>query len=117
MAKVPGTPLDRRPAGTSPPATRAFVHLTRLSIKRTSARSIRVGGRASSATARRVSFTLRTRKGRLVARTTARLRAGRFVVRMQPRRGAKAGRYRLGVRYAGDARVAPISLARTLKLT
>jgi hypothetical protein len=113
-----GAGAEPRPAGTSPaPAARAVLRISRLAATRISRRAVRVRGRSSARPAKRLTIALRTRGGKLVAQESARIRGGRFSVRLQSARRIRAGRYRFSVRYAGDKQIAPVSLTRTLKLT
>ena len=113
----PATGTGTLPAGTQPvTTTRASMRIGRLATRRIGPRAIRILGRASTTTSKLVAFALRTRKGKLLGRAYARVKAGRFAVRMRLTRAARPGRYRLAISYAGDNRIRPLNLKRTQTL-
>jgi hypothetical protein len=112
-----GAGAEPLPAGTQPvPEARASIRVLRLAIKRIGPRTIRVLGRASMTTTKRVAFALRTRKGRLLGRASAPLKAGRFALRMKLKKPIRAARYRLAITYEGDQRLKPLTLTRLVPL-
>jgi hypothetical protein len=105
------------PAGTSPAtADRATLRIARLSLRRMTARVVRIAGVASAAPAKPLVITLRTRNGRLLARGRARVKERRFALRLRVRRPVRSSRQRITIRYPGDAHLAPFSLRRTIAL-
>jgi hypothetical protein len=113
----PGAGSEILPTATQPVGTtRASMTVSRLAIKRISARTIRVVGRSSMTTSKRVAFALRSPKGRLLGRTSARVKAGRFAVRMKLTKPIRPGRYKLAMRYAGDGRIRPLVSTRAIRI-
>ena len=98
------------PAGTSPVATRATLRVSRLAVQRLSARVVRISGRVSKTPTRSLAVALRTRGGKLLGRASTRVTGGRFSVRMKLRRTLPSRWLLLALRYAGDAKTAPLSV-------
>ncbi|HEX6712271.1 MAG TPA: hypothetical protein VF066_02760 [Thermoleophilaceae bacterium] len=112
-----GAGAEPLPAGTSPVTpSRATLRLSQVVLERVQARVVRVTGRTSAQLGKRLTIALRNRRGKLLARTTAPVRRGRFAVQMKLKNVARRGRYRLSIRYAGDDRIAPLARTHLLAL-
>jgi hypothetical protein len=111
----PGAGSEILPIASMPvTTTRAAMRVSRLALTRVTPSAIRISGSASMTTSKRVAFALRTRNGKLLGRASARVKAGRFTVRMKLRKPIRRARYRLTVSYGGDARIRPLRVTRGL---
>lgn len=95
-----------------PPATQpvtATLRIQRVSLRRVGSRVVRISGRVTPA--QRVAIALRTRRGKLLGRTSAVVRSGRFTARMKLKQRIRRGRYRITIRSSGSnpqVRVRPL---------